>query len=183
MIWWLRALSLLLSAILLLKKYIFTDLAPKSIQTRNCVGNVVWRIFRSGQRGESTWRHSFIISVGNICQEKLFIIRCWKYLSEKNCDKSKSLYFFYRLNSLGQRTDGSSTRPLDMSTLKAKIMVRRLDLRATKVFHYYHQSPGNIIIYNAGPADEGLYQCVASNSEGVVFSRVSKVTIGQQRKN
>jgi len=34
---------------------------------------------------------------------------------------------------------------------------------------------GNIIIYNAGPADEGLYQCVASNSEGVVFSRVSKV--------
>jgi len=34
---------------------------------------------------------------------------------------------------------------------------------------------GNIIIYNAGPADEGLYQCVASNTEGVVFSRVSKV--------
>ena len=98
----------------------------------------------------------------------------------KNCAKKQKIILFYRLNSLGQRTDGSSTRPLAMSTLKAKIMVRLLDLRATKVFHlelwYYHQSPGNIIIYNAGPADEGLYQCVASNSEGVVFSRVSKVT-------
>ena len=38
-------------------------------------------------------------------------------------------------------------------------------------------SSGNIIIYNAGPADEGLYQCVASNTEGVVFSRVSKVMV------
>ena len=66
-----RAFSLLLGAILLAKKSIFTDLAPKSIQTRNCVGNVVWRIFRSGQRGESTRRHSFMISVGNICQKKI----------------------------------------------------------------------------------------------------------------
>ena len=71
MIWWLRALSLLLRAILLAQKCIFTDLAPKSIQTRNCVGNVVWRIFRSGQRGESARRRSFIISVGNICQKKI----------------------------------------------------------------------------------------------------------------
>jgi len=41
--------------------------------------------------------------------------------------------------------------------------------------HFESKDNGNIIIYNAGPADEGLYQCVASNSEGVVFSRVSKV--------
>jgi len=44
---------------------------------------------------------------------------------------------------------------------------------------YESSSNGNIIIYSAGPSDEGLYQCVASNSEGVVFSRVSKV---RQRK-
>ena len=35
--------------------------------------------------------------------------------------------------------------------------------------------PGNIIIFSAGLEDEGLYQCSASNSEGVVFSKVSKV--------
>lgn len=34
---------------------------------------------------------------------------------------------------------------------------------------------GNIIIYSPDEEDEGVYQCVVSNSEGVVFSRVSKV--------
>ena len=84
MIWWLRALSLLLRSILLGKIYIFTDLAPKSIQTRNCVGNVVWRIFRSGQRGESTRRHSFMIIVGNICQKK-------------NCAKKQKFILFIQV--------------------------------------------------------------------------------------
>ena len=34
---------------------------------------------------------------------------------------------------------------------------------------------GNIIIYRPNEEDEGLYQCVASNVEGVVFSQVVKV--------
>ena len=41
--------------------------------------------------------------------------------------------------------------------------------------------PGNLIIYSPGPEDEGVYQCVVSNSEGVVFSRVSKVRMLARR--
>ena len=37
--------------------------------------------------------------------------------------------------------------------------------------------PGNIIIFNPESEDAGLYQCVASNSEGVVFSPVVKVNM------
>jgi len=56
---------------------------------------------------------------------------------------------------------------------------RFIDTTTGHVF-YESQKNGNIIIYSAGPEDEGLYQCVASNSEGVVFSKVSKV---RQRKS
>lgn len=38
-----------------------------------------------------------------------------------------------------------------------------------------------MLIYNPGPEDEGVYQCVVSNSEGVVFSRVSKVRMLARR--
>ena len=44
-------------------------------------------------------------------------------------------------------------------------------------------NPGNIIIYQPSKEDEGLYQCVASNSEGVVFSRVVKVRKSKPRKS
>ena len=41
--------------------------------------------------------------------------------------------------------------------------------------------PGNLIIYSPGSEDEGVYQCVVSNSEGVVFSRVAKVRMLARR--
>lgn len=41
---------------------------------------------------------------------------------------------------------------------------------------------GNIIIYHPSTTDEGLYQCVASNSEGVVFSKVVKVRERKTRR-
>ena len=41
--------------------------------------------------------------------------------------------------------------------------------------------PGNLIIYSPGSDDEGVYQCVVSNSEGVVFSRVAKVRMLARR--
>lgn len=40
---------------------------------------------------------------------------------------------------------------------------------------------GNLIIYSPGSEDEGVYQCVVSNSEGVVFSRVAKVRMIARR--
>ena len=40
---------------------------------------------------------------------------------------------------------------------------------------------GNIIIYQPGKEDEGLYQCMAANSEGVVFSRVVKVRMRKRQ--
>jgi len=40
---------------------------------------------------------------------------------------------------------------------------------------------GNLIIYNPEEDDEGVYQCVVSNSEGVVFSRVTKVKMLRPR--
>ena len=42
---------------------------------------------------------------------------------------------------------------------------------------------GNIIIYQPGKEDEGLYQCMAANSEGVVFSRVVKVRMRKRQGN
>ena len=42
---------------------------------------------------------------------------------------------------------------------------------------------GNIIIYQPGEGDEGLYQCMAANSEGVVFSRVVKVRMRKSQGN
>ena len=41
--------------------------------------------------------------------------------------------------------------------------------------HSTFRFSGNIIIFDPDSEDEGLYQCVASNSEGVVFSPVIKV--------
>ena len=41
--------------------------------------------------------------------------------------------------------------------------------------------PGNIIIFKPEEEDEGVYQCVVSNSEGVVFSQVSKVKMLSSR--
>ena len=38
-----------------------------------------------------------------------------------------------------------------------------------------------MIIYSPGPEDEGVCQCVVANSEGVVFSRVSKVRMLARR--
>ena len=51
----------------------------------------------------------------------------------------------------------------------------KVDIRYLFTNDYICTSAGNLLIYSPGAEDEGVYQCVVSNSEGVVFSRVSKV--------
>ena len=70
--------------------------------------------------------------------------------------------------------EDSLTPPPDMLHLNLRPMVCK-SLSISPYGVIMKAFSGNIIIFDPQGEDEGLYQCVASNSEGVVFSPVAKV--------
>lgn len=88
-------------------------------------------------------------------------------------NQSQRKVIFKRGNVLGLQCEATSKVDIDIKYSWTK-NGRFMDVSGPRIF-LESAKRGNVVILKPSDKDVGMYQCVASNSEGVVFSRVVQV--------